>query len=224
MALSLASPLACGLAAPAMVRPAVQTRHVMMSAADGMEGISHETGMKTWDPLGLADLGSPATLAFFRHAELKHCRVAMAAFVGWLVAVSGVHFPGLCSFSEGVSFEDISKLTPLEQWAAVPALGKAQILLAIGIIEHNSEWKIKPHYMAAGGKPGDLKGLKSFWDPAGLTSKMSAAKLERQRLSELKNGRAAMIGIISVLIAHNVPGSIPLPINFPAGPSLILPF
>eukprot|EP00967_Tisochrysis_lutea_P025507 scaffold29448_cov31-Tisochrysis_lutea.AAC.2 len=148
----------------------------------------------------------------------------MAAFVGWLVAVSGVHFPGLCSFSEGVSFEDISKLTPLEQWAAVPALGKAQILLAIGIIEHNSEWKIKPHYMAAGGKPGDLKGLKSFWDPAGLTSKMSAAKLERQRLSELKNGRAAMIGIISVLIAHNVPGSIPLPINFPAGPSLILPF
>eukprot|EP00908_Phaeocystis_cordata_P021348 Transcript_3697.p1 GENE.Transcript_3697~~Transcript_3697.p1 ORF type:complete len:194 (-),score=25.01 Transcript_3697:219-800(-) len=114
----------------------------------------------------------------------------MAAFVGWLVAVSGIHFPGLCSFSEGVSFEDLSKLAPLEQWSAVrrtsnprrrllslgtapgrtatgptsgapelaqragaplaaqlPALGKAQILLAIGIIEHQSEWKIKPHYM-----------------------------------------------------------------------------
>ena len=46
-----------------------------MSAADGLEGAAHETGFVTWDPLGLADLGSPATLAWFRHAELKHGRV-----------------------------------------------------------------------------------------------------------------------------------------------------
>jgi len=194
-----------------------------MSAADGMEGAAHETGFSTWDPLGLADLGSPATLAWFRHAELKHCRVCMAAFTGWLVAVSGIHFPGLVSFSEGVSFEDLSKLPPMEQWGALPALGKAQILLAIGIIEHQSEWKIKPHYMA-GGVPGNLKGLKSFWDPVGLTSKMSAEKLERQRLCEIKNGRLAMLGITSVLIANQIPGSIPVPIDFPAGPAIVLPF
>jgi len=127
------------------------------------------------------------------------------------------------SFSEGVSFEDLSKLPPLEQWKALPGLGKFQIILAIGIIEHQSEWKLKPHYMSPGGKPGDLKGLKSFWDPIGFTSKMDAAKLERQRLSELKNGRAAMIGIISVLIAKSIPGSIPLPINFPDG-GLVTPF
>eukprot|EP00316_Scyphosphaera_apsteinii_P016749 CAMPEP_0119327182 /NCGR_PEP_ID=MMETSP1333-20130426/70102_1 /TAXON_ID=418940 /ORGANISM="Scyphosphaera apsteinii, Strain RCC1455" /LENGTH=195 /DNA_ID=CAMNT_0007335689 /DNA_START=123 /DNA_END=710 /DNA_ORIENTATION=+ len=195
-----------------------------MSAADGMEGAAHETGFTVWDPLGLADLGSPATLAFFRHAELKHSRVCMAAFVGWLVAVSGIHFPGLVSFSEGVSFEDLSKLSPLEQWSALPALGKAQILLAIGIIEHQSEWKIKPHYMAPGGQPGRLTGLKSFWDPVGFTAKMSPEKLERQRLCELKNGRAAMLGIVSVLIANNIPGSIPVPIAFPTGPSFVLPF
>merc|ERR1712146_385713 len=144
-------------------------------------------------------------------------------FVGWLVAVSGVHFPGLVSFSEGISFEDLSKLPPLEQWAALPALGKAQILLAIGIIEHQSEWKIKPHYMA-GGSPGNLKGLKSFWDPAGFTSGMSSEKLARTRLAELKNGRLAMLGIVSVLIANQVPGSIPVPISFPEGPALVLPF
>jgi hypothetical protein len=203
---------------PMTTRPAA-----VMSAADKLEGAAHETGFTVWDPVGFADLGSPATLAWFRHAELKHGRVCMAAFVGWLVAVSGVHFPGLCSFSEGVSFEDLSKLAPLEQWSALPALGKQQIIAAIGIIEHQSEWKIKPHYMK-GGTPGSLKGLKSFWDPAGLTSKMSPEKLERQRLSELKNGRLAMLGITGVLIANSVPGSIPLPINFPDSAAFILPF
>merc|ERR1719183_1592721 len=224
MSLSLLSSAPVGFAAPLpAVRPVAQPRPLTMSAADGMEGAAHETGFKVFDPLGLADLGSPATLAFFRHAELKHGRVAMAAFVGWLVAVSGVHFPGLVSFSEGGSFEDLSKLSPLEQWAALPGLGKFQILLAIGIIEHQSEWKIKPHYMSPGGSPGNLKGLKSFWDPVGFTSKMDATKLERQRLCELKNGRAAMIGIISVLIAKSIPGSIPLPIDFPAG-GIVMPF
>ena len=139
-------------------------------------------------------------------------------------------------------------------------MGKGQILLAIGIIEHQSEWKIKPHYMKVsdaiscpaaalksqprclplsrsrpqsltcvdatlqGGTPGSLKGLKNFWDPVGFTSKMDAKKLERQRLCELKNGRAAMLGITSVLIANYIPGSIPLPITFPDASPIVLPF
>jgi len=206
-----------------------------MSAADGMEGAAQETGNVVWDPLGLADLGSPATLAWFRHAELKHCRVAMAAFTGWLVAAGnqlaiangheGVHFPGACSaWQTGTTFADIAAAGgPMEQWQAVPEVGKLQILGAIFIIEHQSEWKIKPHYMA-GGTPGSLKGLKNFWDPIGLTAKMDAKKLERQRLSELKNGRVAMLGIIGCLIGGNLPGSIPAPINFPAGASFTEPF
>lgn len=93
-----------------------------------------------WDPLGLADLGSPATLAWFRHAELKHCRVAMAAFTGWLVATGnqlaikngheGFHFPGYCSpFQTGTTFADIAAAGgPMEQWQAVPEVGKLQII------------------------------------------------------------------------------------------------
>merc|ERR1719453_1209313 len=118
----------------------------------------------------------------------------MAAFTGWLVAVSGLHFPGLLSFSESVSFEDLSKLGPLEQWEAVPEFGKVQIISAIFLIEHQSEWKLKPHYMA-GGTPGELKG-----------------------------GRLAMLGIVGCLVGGNIPGSIPVPINWPAGPSIVFPF
>ena len=95
-----------------------------------------------WDPLGLADLGSPATLAWFRHAELKHCRVAMAAFTGWLVASGnqlsiknggeGLHFPGYCSpWQTGTTFADIAAAGgPMEQWQMVPEIGKLQIISA----------------------------------------------------------------------------------------------
>ena len=158
----------------------------------------------------------------------------MAAFVGWLVAVSGIHFPGLCSFSEGVSFEDLSKLAPLEQWSAVrrtsnprgrllslgtapgraatgptsgapelaqragaplaaqlPALGKAQILLAIGIIEHQSEWKIKPHYMKVR-RPPPLR--RTPWLAARAARRSSvagvAARLRLHRLTAQPAGPA----------------------------------
>ena len=53
---------------------------------------------------------------------------------------------------------------------------------------------------------------------------MSAEKLKRQRLSELKNGRLAMIGIVGVPCGGAIPGSVPVPIDWPAGAAFTEPF
>jgi hypothetical protein len=109
-----------------------------------------------WDPLGLAELGGDETIAWFRHAEVKHGRVAMAAFVGWTaVAGSGLRFPG--ELAHGVEFSSLSS-RGLEAWDAVPGWGKSQMLLFAGLIEFHDELfysRRGTHYMK-GGIPGKV--------------------------------------------------------------------
>jgi hypothetical protein len=90
------------------------------SSLDGMVGST--APIKNFDPLNLATLGSDATLAWFRAAELKNGRVAMLATTGYLVQAAGIHFPGM--LSKDVSFESLSTMKPLDAWCAVPAAGK----------------------------------------------------------------------------------------------------
>ena len=49
----------------------------------------------------------------------------------------------------------------------------------------------------------------AVWDTPGFTKKLSSQQLAEKRLSEIKNGRLAMIGMVSFLIGHNLPGSVP---------------
>ena len=118
--------------------------------------IGPETGGKVFDPLGLSELGSDETISWFRHAEIKHGRVAMAAFVGWWVTGAGLRFPG--ELAHGVSFSDIPS-KGLEAWDAVPGWGKAQMLLFAGLIEFHDELFFSrrgTHYMR-GGTPGKVR-------------------------------------------------------------------
>ena len=171
-------------------------------------------------------MGSEQTLAWFRHAELKHGRVAMAAIVGLLVHINGIHFSGSLSPTYGVTFEALSKMGPFEAWNSIPLLGQAQILWTIAGLEHASECLNPQGHYTKTGTPGDIKFLKNFWDTPGFTKKLSPAQLAEKRVSELKNGRLAMIGIASISAAMAIPGSVPLLKVAPAltGPAFALPF
>jgi len=187
------------------VAPAQRAVSVRMGVAD-MEGTGPETGGKVFDPLGLSKIASEETLAWYRACELKHSRVAMAAATGWAyVASGGPLFPGYISSSEGITFESLGR-DGYAAWDAVPDAGKFQMLGVIGILEWLGEVSAKPHYMM-GGTPGKIPLL---WDPLGFTSKLSPEALARKRTAELKNGRLAMIGVMSFVSAHFIPDSVPL--------------
>ena len=79
-----------------------------------------------FDPLGFNTMGGDKSLAFFRHAEIKHGRVAMAGVVGLLVHINHIHFPGQLSPTFGVSFAELSAMGPFDAWNAVPLLGQLQ--------------------------------------------------------------------------------------------------
>jgi len=188
-----------------------------MAFIDSLEGTGEETGNEIWDPLDIAGSVGDEALMWFRASELKHGRVAMLASVGYLIGAAGITFPG--EIAKGVTFASVAEGGVFNAWSAVPEAGKLQILFIILCLETATESK-KPHYMR-GGVPGKIdplpydgvKGIWApkikFWDPLGFTLALSPEQKARKRKAELKNGRLAMIGIISFLVGHNLPGAVP---------------
>jgi len=162
-------------------------------------------GDAIWDPLGLASpLNGPQVnkIYWYRQAEIKHGRVAMAACVGWF-------FPkvsGMLPFLKSVPGAEL-KSDPLETWASLPDSVKVSFVLTVGVIEFFSE-REGVHYMR-GGKLGVGK-VPLGWDPLNLLKLKGDEESKRlSRLSELKNGRLAMIGIASIYAHSQIPGSVP---------------
>merc|ERR1719407_314468 len=188
-----------------------------------------------YDPLGIVtEDTAPETIGWFRHAEIKHGRVAMAGFVGYCVHANGITFPwniqaplpwtGLTSGLPAISFADISAAgAPGDMWDALPTAAKVQIGCVIGFLEMHGESSValeadgQRHYVR-GGKPGYYPSFQGryphpvpldLWDPFGFTKNLSAERKERALIAETNNGRLAMIGLFGLLSASKgliVPG------------------
>lgn len=125
--------------------------------------------VKYYNPTGLAEMNfwgqsQEATIGFLRQSEIKHGRIAMFAFVGFIAGSNGVVWPWAQSLS-GTTFADIAAAGgPADQWDALPTNAKLQILGVISFFEWWSENSYAleqsgtKHYMR-GGKPGVCKLL-----------------------------------------------------------------
>jgi len=160
------------------------------------DGLYEETNFEFWDPFNFAGQVSDEALMWFRAAEIKHGRVSMLATLGYALSAAKITFPG--KLATGLSFAEVDSEGPFSAWDKVPTNGKLQILGTILILELIGEAQ-KPHYMR-GGPVGVIPPY------AGL----GGAATERQKKAEMKHGRIAMFGIISFLISHSIPGSVPL--------------
>lgn len=197
---------------------------VAKAAMDDLEAIAAKSNpvLKYYDPLQLASTTiwgetNEATIGFLRHSEIKHGRVAMAAFVGYIVQSNGISFPWPLSF-DGTPFPGAAG-SPPEQWDALPDAAKWQIILFVGFLEWFSEAS-GTHYMR-GGKPGAFPNFSdsdliphpvplNLFDPFGFSKGKSEEQKANGLIKELNNGRLAMIGIMGFISEQRVEGSVPL--------------
>jgi hypothetical protein len=183
-----------------------------------------------YDPLNLSekefwDVSTEETIGFLRQAEIKHGRVAMAGFVGFLVHAKGLTW-GFPMTLDGQPWPKLSEAGSVPAlWDALPEAAKWQIIFAVGCLEWYDEWQYdvpssdmalspdKPKHYMKGGMPGKFPGFDGYpfnlYDPFGLFKKASEEKKARGRNIEVNNGRLAMIGLFSLLSESCVPGSVP---------------
>lgn len=197
-----------------------ETKADLESLAKGLNPV-----VNYWDPLQLTESGfwgldESGTVGWLRQSEIKHGRVAMAAFVGYCVQ-SNFHFPWAMTL-EGAPFPSID-MSPPEQWDSLPFASKLQILLLVGFLEFYSELTPKEgaeggieHY-TKGGQPGKYPTFDALphpvpfnlYDPFGFNKNMSDETKEKRLRAEINNGRLAMLGIFGFLSAQTIPGSVP---------------
>uniref|UniRef100_A0A7S2EPB3 Plastid light harvesting protein n=1 Tax=Ditylum brightwellii TaxID=49249 RepID=A0A7S2EPB3_9STRA len=172
-----------------------------------------------YDPLDLSGkefwgTSNEETIGFLRESEVKHGRIAMFAFVGYIVHANGIHFPWAMQL-DGTPFPTVSSAP--EAWDSISDAAKLQIFAFIGFLEFYREVACEKHYMK-GGKIGEFPafdakvipgGALNYYDPFGKNKNMSAEQKESGLRKELNNGRLAMLGIFGFLSEAKIEGSVP---------------
>jgi len=169
-----------------------------------LPGITEPLGF--FDPAGFCSndgrtnegkAASEGKVRFYREVELKHCRVAMLAALGFPLAEQfhplfggGVDAPSFAAFQQ----------TPLQQfWPIVVfAIAIPEIYSVFSFQEagKNEPWTIRTDHEA-----GDFG-----FDPLGLKP-TDPEELKEMQTKELNNGRLAMMAIAGMIVQEGVTGA-----------------
>lgn len=132
-----------------------------------------------WDPLGLLKDADQERFDRLRYVETKHGRICMLAILGHLVTSAGVRLPGEIAY--GIPFASVK--SGLAAFDVIPAAGAVQLFFFIGLLE-----------LGFGARQQEIEEAQlkaSGWDEATINKKLAI---------ELNNGRAAMMGILALVI------------------------
>ena len=206
-------------AAPAKVAPKAKAAPVKKAAVKAspvkkVKAVSSSVGafeselgaqapLGFFDPLGLLDNADQARFDRLRYVEIKHGRVAMLAFLGNIVTRAGIHLPGAIDYA-GHEFSSFGNgWAAIDGPNAIPQDGFSQILLFIGFLEAS----VMKDIPGTGNEfVGDFRnGYIDFgWDKFDEQTKLS------KRAIELNNGRAAMMGILGLMVHEQLGGELPI--------------
>jgi len=173
------------------------------AATTSLNAFENELGAQPplgfFDPLGLLDEAGQGRFDRLRYVEIKHGRICQLAFLGQIVTRAGLRLPGSIA-TDGTKFSDIG-----EGWSGsfeVPTDGALQILFFIGFLE----LFVMKDVTGENEFVGDFRnGFIDFgWDSFDEETKL------KKRAVELNNGRAAMMGILGLMVHEQLGGSIPI--------------
>ena len=194
--------LASLIASAAAFAPAKQAATTSTSLSAFEDALGAQPPLGLFDPLGLVSNGDQDRFDRLRYVEVKHGRICQLAFLGNIITRAGVHLPGSIDY-DGNSFDSFPN-----GWAAVygsDAISRAgvyQIIAFVGFLE----LFVMKDVTGEGEFPGDFRnGALDFgWDSFSEDTKL------QKRAVELNNGRAAMMGILGLMVHEQLGGSLPI--------------
>jgi len=158
-----------------------------------------------YDPLGLLDDADQDRFDRLRYVEIKHGRIAQLAFLGQITTRAGYHLPGNID-GAGDTFDSFPNgFAAIGGPDSIPGAGTGQILLFIGALEI-FVMKDSANGAEAGEFVGDFRnGAIDFgWDNFDEETKL------KKRAVELNQGRAAMMGILGLMVHEQLGGELPI--------------
>jgi len=142
-----------------------------------------------WDPLNMLNGVEQDRFDRLRYVEIKHGRICMLAVLGHIHTAFGARVPGNIDYS-GTSFASVK--TGIAGLKDIPNGGLIQLFAFIGFLEI-----FVMRDRGAGEYPGDLRNGMFTW-------KASEEEQLQKRGIELNNGRAAMMGILAMMVHEEI--------------------
>jgi len=191
------------LASAAAFAPASQHAATKTSLSAFEDELGAQPPLGFFDPIGLVENADQRRFDRLRYIEIKHGRVCMLAFLGNIVTRYGAHLPGAID-KAGDQFDSYPNgLAAFFGPESIPLIGFGQIFFFIGFLE----LAIMKDIPDKGNEfIGDFRNgsLDFGWDTFDDDTKL------QKRAIELNNGRAAMLGILGLMIHEELGGSLPI--------------